>query len=135
MIDVDEGEIVELLQHEMRRVIIDRATLVALQRVEEALESGPVEYILAGVDFETDIDSHLVIGVEDGAPAPRQFFESRFDQTLRALRPGIGERPGERAREADARLKAEMLRGFGRHHELVDRPFLAFARASMHLGR
>src|SRR5271170_6684992 len=38
VVDVDEGEIVELLQHEMRGIVQDIAALVALRRVEEPLE-------------------------------------------------------------------------------------------------
>ena len=35
VIDVDEGEIVEMHQHEMRRIIIDLAAFVALQRIQD----------------------------------------------------------------------------------------------------
>src|SRR5208337_4575307 len=38
VVDVDELEIVELLQHEVRRIVVDRAALMPADRVEEALE-------------------------------------------------------------------------------------------------
>ena len=48
MVDVDEVQIVELLQDEVRGIVIDCAALVAFDGVEEALEAGSVETVLAG---------------------------------------------------------------------------------------
>ena len=66
VIDVDEGEIVELLQHEMRGIVVDRAALVAFQRVEEPLEGRAVEHVLAGMDFIADVDAGLVKALRIG---------------------------------------------------------------------
>src|SRR5579863_4222832 len=80
MVDVDEFEVVELLQYEMRRVVVDRATLVALDRIEEALERRSVEQVLAGMELVADIDAGVVERVEDRLPAFGEFRERRFDE-------------------------------------------------------
>ena len=97
VIDVDEVEIVELLQQKMRRVVIDAAARVVLQPGEEPLEGR-----------------HRRTGPRrDGARSRRRRRPRRrrrgsassaararrrpLDQAGRPLRPGIDERPGERA--------------------------------------
>ena len=74
------GEIVELLQHEVRRVVENVAALVAADRLEEALEGRAVEQVFAGMDLVGEIASGFVEGVEDRPPAARQFGERRLDQ-------------------------------------------------------
>src|SRR5271154_1357515 len=54
VIDVDEGEVVELLQHIVRGIVEDVAALVALQRIEEPLEGRAVENVLARMDLVGD---------------------------------------------------------------------------------
>ena len=70
VVDVDERQIVELLQQEVRRVVVDVAARMAVDRVEEHLEGGAVEQVLAGMDLVADVDAGLVEGVEDRPPAP-----------------------------------------------------------------
>src|SRR5208337_4425388 len=60
VVDVDEFEIIELLQHEVRRIVVDRAALVALDRVEEALECRAVEQVLAGMELVADVAAGVV---------------------------------------------------------------------------
>src|SRR5271166_3535413 len=60
VIEVDEIEIVELLQHEVRGIVVDGAALVALQRCEKALEGRAIEDIFAGVKLIADVDARLV---------------------------------------------------------------------------
>jgi hypothetical protein len=43
VVNVDEPDIVERLQAEMRRIVIDAAALVALELVEEPLERHAVK--------------------------------------------------------------------------------------------
>ena len=124
VIDVDEGEVVELLQKEMRRVVVDVAALVALHRVEEHLEGGAVEHVLARMDLEADVDAGGVIGVEDRLPAAAELGKRLVDQAGRALRPRIEIGKGERAGERDRSREPEMLRRLGGVHDLLDRPFL-----------
>ncbi len=93
VVDVDEGEVIELLQQEVARIIVDGAAPVALQRVEEHLEGRAVEDVLARMDLEADIAARFVIGVEDRPPALGQLGEGRVDEPRRPLRPGIGEGP------------------------------------------
>ena len=94
VIDVDEFEIVELLQQEMRRVVIDVAALVAADRVEEHLEGRAVEHVLARMDLVADIDAILLIDIEDRLPALAEFGKGFLDQPGRPLRPGIKVREG-----------------------------------------
>ena len=48
VVDVDEGEVVELLQQEVRRVVVDAGSAGGRRPVEEPLEGGAVEQVLAG---------------------------------------------------------------------------------------
>ena len=89
VIDVDEGEIVELLQHEMRGIVEDVAALVALQRLQEPLEGRAVENVLARMNFIGDVDAGVVERIEDRLPALGEFLERGLDQARGALRPGI----------------------------------------------
>ena len=102
VVDVDVVEIVELLQHEVRRIVEDVAALVAFQGLEEALEGGAVENVLAGMDLVGDVAAGVVEGVEDRLPPLRQFLERRLDQPRRALRPRIDDR-ARRARRRRSR--------------------------------
>src|SRR5271166_725236 len=111
VVDVDELEVVELLQHEVRRIVVDRAALVALDRVEEALERCSVEQVLAGVQLVADVDARIVERVEDRLPPLGELFEGGLDQSRRALRPGIEIGPGERPGEGRMRAQAQALRG------------------------
>ena len=87
MIEIDEGEIIELLQQKMARIVVDARARVAAHGIDEALECCAIMKILAGMDFVADVASCLVECVEDRQPATSQFLESSFDQTRRALRP------------------------------------------------
>ncbi len=124
VIDVDEADIVEVLQPEVRRVVVDAAARMVVEQAEEAFEAGAVEQVLARVEFETRIDTHFVMEVEDRPPAVRQLGESRLDQPGRTRRPRIEERPGERAREGDMGVETEVAAGAGAELDLFDRPFL-----------
>src|SRR6185369_14360663 len=99
MIDVDVVEVIERLQHEMRRVVEDVAARMIADPLQEHLEGDAIMQVLTGMDLVADIDTDLVIGIEDRFPAFRQFVEGGFDQARGPLRPGIEIRPGERPRE------------------------------------
>ena len=135
VIDVDEGEIVELLQQEMRGIVIDVAALVAADRFEEQLEGGAVENILAGMELIAEIDAILVIDVEDRLPAPAKLGEGFLDQPGRTLRPGIKIGESQSAGEGDGGFQAKALRGGGGKPHLLDRPFLPRLRLAVQGGR
>src|SRR5690606_38975619 len=69
MVDVDELEIVEALQHEVRRVVVDAAARVVADPLEQHLEGHAVEQVLARMQLEADVDALLVAGVENRPPA------------------------------------------------------------------
>src|SRR5271166_789700 len=126
VIDVDEFEIVELLQQEVRRIVVDRTALVSLDRVEEALEARPVEKVLARVDFVADVAARVVECVQDWLPALRELLESSLDQSRWALRPGIDVGPSQCAGEGRVRGQAEMLRRLCGVQHLLNGPLLPF---------
>ena len=97
VIDVDEADVVEVLQAKVRRIVVDAAALVTAHHVEEALVSGAVEKIFAGMQLEADIDTELVMQIEDRLPSPRQFLEGCADELGRPWRPWVEERPGKRS--------------------------------------
>ena len=135
MIDVDEGEVVELLQHEMRRVVVDGAALVPAEPLQEHLEGRAVEHVLARMNFVADVDTVLVIDVEDRLPSLRQLAESLLDQARRPLRPGIEIGEGKRAGERHRDVEAEIARGLRRRLHLPDGPGLTRGRVAVHFLR
>ena len=60
VIEIDEGEIVELLQQEVARIVIDAGALVAADRIDEPLEGRSVVNILAGMYLVADVAARLV---------------------------------------------------------------------------
>src|SRR4051812_30304237 len=101
VVDVDESEIVELLQQEMGRVVIDAAAPVPVHLFKEDLEGGAIEHVLARMNLEANVHPLRIIGVEDRRPAAAELFECRVDHPGRALRPRVDEGPSERTAEGD----------------------------------
>ena len=84
VVEIDEGEIVELLQQEMARIVVDARARDGRRPRRRSARSGAVVKILAGMDFVADVAARLVECVEDRPPATAEFLESGLDQT----RPG-----------------------------------------------
>ncbi len=114
----------------MRGIIVDRAARVVAGTLEQHLEGDAVADVLARMDLKTEIDASLVIGVQDRTPAARKFVEGGLDHSRRPLRPRIEERPGQRARKADAAFEPEPAGRTGGFDELIDRPTLTFLRSA-----
>jgi hypothetical protein len=108
---------------------------MAADRVEETLEAQTVVDVLTGMDLVADIHAYLVIGVEDRLPAAAELGEGSLDQPRRALRPGIDERPGERAGEGDVRVQPEAARGARGELHLLDGPIGTRCRVAAHFRR
>ncbi|MCY1363630.1 hypothetical protein D9M69_503990 [compost metagenome] len=125
VVDVDKFEVVQLLQQEMRRVVVDAAARVVVHALQEHLEGGAVEQVFARVQFEANIAVGVFKGVEDGHPAFRELVKRRFDQPGGSLWPGVEKRPGQRTREAHVALEAQALRSLGGQDHLLHRPGLA----------
>ena len=117
-------EIVELLQHEMTRVVENFAAWVARDALQEHLETGTVMQILAGMDFEAEVHARSIECIEYRPPARGERVERGLDQTRRALRPGIDIRPGERAGKSRMRRQTKTGGGACRLHQLIDGPGL-----------
>src|SRR5262250_2168323 len=64
VVDVDELEIVELLDHIVARVVEDAAPIVVVEPLEEHLEGHAVVDVLARMDLKADIDARFVEGIE-----------------------------------------------------------------------
>ena len=135
VVDVDEFQIVEVLQDEVRRIIVDASTLVPADRVEEHLESGAVKSVLARMDLVADVAAGVLVGVQDRLPAAGQLGEGAFDEAGRARRPWINERPGQRAGKGDAGLEPKVLRSLGAHAQLLDRPGVPLFRLAVNRWR
>src|SRR3546814_1386245 len=99
VINVDELQIVERLQHIMAGIIEDVGARMIVDAREEAFEGHPVVQILAGMNLIGEVDPLFVESVEDRPPAFRELAERLLDQSRRALRPRIEIGPGERARK------------------------------------
>jgi len=132
VVDVDEVEVVELLQHEVRGVVIDAAARVAADALEQHLERRAVHDVLIRMQLEADVDAGVVVGVEDRLPAPGELVERGLDQSGRARRPGVHVGPRQPSRERHAGLQAEILRGLRGSQQLLHRPALAGLRVAAH---
>ena len=80
VVDVDEGQIVELLQHEVRRIVEDVRTRVLIHGIEEAFEGDSVVQVFAGVQFVAGVDAVLVEHIEDRLPAAAKLGKTFLDQ-------------------------------------------------------
>ena len=119
-------EIIELLQHEMARVVQDGGAGMLADLLEEPLEGHAIVKILAGMDLERDVDAVLVVNVEDRRPAPAKLVERGLDQARRALGPWVEIGPGQSARESDMRPSArDCARPCAASLQLLHRPLPA----------
>jgi len=100
-VEIDEAEIVDVLQEEMRGIVENGEARVSADGVEEPLEAGAVVDVLAGMDLEADVDPGVVEGAEDRPPAPRQLRVAGRDQPVGPRRIGIDVGSQQRARERD----------------------------------
>src|SRR5690606_8061097 len=81
VIDVDVLEIVEALQHVVRRVEQHARARVPARALVEHLVGDAVVKILAGVDLETTVDAAFLGVLQDGHPTTRELVERRLDET------------------------------------------------------
>ena len=89
MVDVDEGQVVKLLQHEVAGIVENIRPRMAPDRSQEAFEGDPIVQIFPGVDFEAEIDSMLFKDIENRLPPAPQLGEGLVDQPSRPLGPRI----------------------------------------------
>src|SRR5690606_2506095 len=101
---------------------------------EKHLEGHSIVQVFAGMNFEAEVDSGFIEGVQDRAPAPGKLIERRLYQTGGPLRPRIKVRPGQRARKRRVLCESEVLRSLRSILQLLDRPTLAFSRVASHFG-
>ena len=135
VVDVDVVQVVELLQHEVARVVENVAALVVVHALQEHLEGDAVVQVLTRMDLVAEVDAGFVESIQDRAPAPCQLVERGLYQPRRALRPRIDERPGESARERGVRRQPKVARCLCRQQKLVNRPGLASRGIASHLRR
>ena len=65
VIDVDEVQVVELLQHEVAGIVQDIAARVVVHALQEHLEGDAVVQILTRMDLVAEVDARLVEGIQD----------------------------------------------------------------------
>ena len=109
VVEVDELQVVQLLQHEVRRVVKNARPRVLVHGIQEPLECHPVVHVFAGMDLEAHVDARAVERVQDRLPASPQLRKRLLDESRRALWPWIDVRPCERAGECCVRLHPEAL--------------------------
>jgi len=80
VVEIDEGEIIQPLQHEMRGIVVDGATRMIADRLQKPLERRAIEHILARMKLIGDIDAGLVECIEDRPPSAGEFDERLLDQ-------------------------------------------------------
>ena len=97
VVDVDERQVVQLLQHEVAGIIENIRAPMLTRRLEKALESEPVMQILAGMNLIAAIHANFVEHIEYRLPPPRQLGKPSINQTRRTLRPWIDEGPQQSA--------------------------------------
>src|SRR3546814_5255348 len=107
VIDVEEREIIELLEHEVARIEQQPCPRVPVHYLQKTLVGRAVVQILAGVDFIGEVDPVLLEHIEDRAPASAKLGESLLDEPRGPLRPGIDIRPGEGAGTGRVRRQAD----------------------------
>ncbi len=136
VIDVDELEIVERLQHVVAGIVENAGARVIVDGCEEAFERHAVVQIFARMDLVGEIDAFFLERIEDRSPPPGELGKRFFDQPRGTLRPGIQVRPGQRARERGMRLEAQPAARLGGEMELLHGPCLPLGRLAPHrLGR
>ena len=132
VIEVDEFEIVELLQQEVTRVVVDAASRMVVHTIQQHLERRAVKHIFTRVQFERDVASRVVERIEDRAPAFCELIERRLDQPGRTLWPRIQIRPRQRTGETGHRRQAEIPRCLGGPQHLLHRPLLSRFWIALH---
>ena len=130
-IDVDKGEVIHLLQQEVRRVVIDHAARVVADSLQEHLERGTVEYILTGMDFIAYVNAILFIDIKDRLPTACEFGKRLFNQSSGALWPRVDIWKGERPGEGHGTRQPQMVTRHRRLLHLIDGPFLTCGRLAM----
>ena len=99
VVEVDELQIIHRLQHEMTGVIEDVGTPMAAHRLQEPLERHTVMQVLARMQLVAEVDALFLERIQDRPPALAELGEPFRHQSGGPLRPGIDERPEQRARE------------------------------------
>ncbi len=87
------------------------------------------------MELVADVGARVVERVEDRLPALGELLEGRLNKSLWTLRIGIDIRPCECAGKRRMGLEPKVLRRLGRHHQLLDRPFLPLGRLAVDLFR
>ncbi len=126
-VDVEEGEVIELLEYEVTGVVEDVAARMVADALQKHLEGDTVVQVFAGVELEAEVDALLVVKIEDGLPAARELGECGIDEAGGTLRPGIEIGPRECAGEGADFGEAETARGPRGKLELRDGPRRACA--------
>jgi hypothetical protein len=85
----DELHVVDALVAEVRGVVVETETLVALDRRDGALRAGDVERDLGRVHLEGEVHVELVEGLEDRAEALGEVGVAGIPILLRGGREGV----------------------------------------------
>ncbi len=66
VVEVEEGQVVQLLQHHVARVVENVGARMVVDCVKEALEGSAIMQVFAGMQLEADVHAGFVEGVRMG---------------------------------------------------------------------
>jgi hypothetical protein len=135
VINVDVIQVIESLQHVVAGIKQHLAAWMVVDAIEEHFERHPIVQVFARMNFVAAIDTCRFEGIQNRAPAQREFIEGGFDQAGGSLRPRVKIGPGERAGKRCMVSKTQVLRRFRRQQQLIDRPCLSCGGIATYLGR
>ena len=132
---VEELDVVDSLIAEVRGVVVEAERGMVADGLEGALRGGDVEGDLGGMDLEGELDAAFAEAVEDGRHDLGELLEAGLDHGGRGGGPGVEQMPDRRAGEGGHDLDAEVARGLGGVHLVLDGPFGHGLVVALELGR
>src|SRR6267143_1439416 len=135
VIKIDELQIIEPLQHEMARIKKHIASRMIAHTLQKHFKRHPIVQIFARMNLKAQIHPRLFKCIQDGTPASRQLFKSRFNQPGGPLRPRIQIRTSQRPAKRNMCRKSQIGRRARSEQQLFNRPRLPRSRIAPQLLR
>src|SRR4051794_4740213 len=93
MIMIDISKVIQLLQHEVRRIIEQARPWMPLHLFKKHFISDTIKQVFRWMDLVTNIHAAFIKHIQDGKPPLCQLFETFFHKSCWPLRPWMKERP------------------------------------------
>src|SRR6266446_2923589 len=108
VVEIEVLQVIELLENKVTGIEEDVAAGMIACALEKHFKGYAIVQVFAGMNLEAKVHSRGVERVQDGLPARGQFVERGFDQSRRALRPGVHVGPSERAGKCGMGAQAQI---------------------------